>query len=259
MKKSMIIVACVSTFFVHGMEINPLSAKPESTKFCVFKGLLFDEDGKVDLIVVGKNQQRLFKQFKASNDIRPGIVKYSQVVYTKNKDDSKCSKPVEKKIINSALLTVVEPCIAHKREKQVEDVSDLFGRPVLMSANEHCSYTVQRLSSIIPHKLHWLHQTFDGDEAIREAAKDLVLCYKNVLAEGLKLIGEKKERSIVFPTLSTEVGFPWEDAVLAAMRAIIEFIKENPYAYSSIKLCIKTQSEFDKYRKMFPSALSNSL
>jgi hypothetical protein len=292
MKRSMMVLACMSTVLLQGMENsdhNTLSFLINQTTVKLTKGCMFDADGKVDLMVVGKNQQKMVKRFNA-NMIIPGMILYPETVYEKNRNDDSASdddtyKPymnvgfnnnnekkwetVERKIMNSELLKVVEPCITRmrKREKKVEDVTDEFLRlsvkhtrgssciyDQLVQPVEVFVYNVIRLSPIIPNQLNWLHQTFYGDEAIIEAAKELALCYKNVLAEGLTILDKKQEKSIAISALGTDVGFPREDAAPVAVATILEFIKTSgndgiePYAL--IHLFVKKRSEFARYKEL---------
>ncbi len=96
---------------------------------------------------------------------------------------------------------------------------------------------------------------YQGDQIVVEACKDLSLCYKNVLAKGLKLLSEKEYKSIALSALSTEYedkkeSIPQEKAAPVAMQAIIECIKNNHLAYDRIELFVQQRCAFDLYKEL---------
>jgi O-acetyl-ADP-ribose deacetylase (regulator of RNase III) len=90
----------------------------------------------------------------------------------------------------------------------------------------------------------------EGQEAIEQASKDLYACYINVLKEGLRIMADKKEKSIALPLLSVELGFPSKQAATVIVNAITDFIKSNPEGYNCIELFVKKRSEFELYQKI---------
>jgi len=71
------------------------------------------------------------------------------------------------------------------------------------------------------------------------------------LNEALKIVADKQQkRSIALDALSTQTGFPREKAAPIAIKAVLDFIQENPDAYDVIQLFVKKRSEFDLYKKL---------
>jgi hypothetical protein len=104
--------------------------------------------------------------------------------------------------------------------------------------------------------VQWDNENYDtvyeDEQAIEEASKDLALCYKNVLNDGLKRLGKREEKSIAIPTLGVEVGcFPREKAALIAVQSIFEFIRNNSDVYNCMELFVQEQCEFELYKLLF--------
>jgi len=97
----------------------------------------------------------------------------------------------------------------------------------------------------------------DQDLVIKEALKDLGLCYRTVLFQGLQELDKKEQRSIALPTLGVEDGdsndFPKDKAAPVAVKSIIEFIKKNRGAYNTIELFVEEDFEFDLYKEFLMS------
>jgi hypothetical protein len=100
--------------------------------------------------------------------------------------------------------------------------------------------------------------TFYKNQAIIAASNDLPLCYTNALTEGLKYFpnsseennDSKKNKSIAFPTLSADVGFPRDKAVPITLTSITNFIRNYiSDGYDRIELVVKKRSEFAAYKK----------
>ena len=63
--------------------------------------------------------------------------------------------------------------------------------------------------------------------------------------------------SIALPALSTDVGFPREQAAPFAVAAILQFIKDFPNAYDRIELFVKKRSEFELYKNILMQYAEN--
>jgi O-acetyl-ADP-ribose deacetylase (regulator of RNase III) len=82
------------------------------------------------------------------------------------------------------------------------------------------------------------------DKGDREAEL-LANCYTN----SLKLAMENGIKTISFPAISTGVyGYPIEQAAIVALRAVIEFVKENDFLDEVVFVLYK-QRDYDVYEK----------
>jgi len=77
---------------------------------------------------------------------------------------------------------------------------------------------------------------------------------KNCYINSLKLVKEKGIKTIAFPSISTGVyGYPVEKAAKVAVKAVIDFVEENPDYFDKIIFC-----GYDPYtEKHYASELSN--
>ena len=60
MKKNIVMLMVLFTAYIQGMETNSCSIMVGATKINLTKGFIGDVDDRVDMIVVGKNQQSKF-------------------------------------------------------------------------------------------------------------------------------------------------------------------------------------------------------
>ena len=76
-------------------------------------------------------------------------------------------------------------------------------------------------------------------------AELLANCYTN----SLKLAMENGIKTISFPAISTGVyGYPVEKAALVALKAVIEFVKENDF-FDEVVFVLYKQRDYDVYEK----------
>ena len=88
--------------------------------------------------------------------------------------------------------------------------------------------------------IHTVGPVYSG--AIDDAEK-LDSCYKNSLITALKY----KIKSISFPSISTGIyGYPVEKASIAAIRTIINFLKEHP-EISLVKMVLFSRGDYEIY------------
>lgn len=241
MKKSMMVVACVFTIILHGMD-NPssLSYQFGTTTIQLTKGTIYDVAGKVQLMVIGENEQWKVedeeRQSKKDNffwDNTSGLLVGNVssipggIVKIKNETNEYSEKRV-----NSILVKVKEPQIGNNRGVYTYEVIRRI----------HCGGEQWRL----------IHRCFSGTHAIQEASKDLAQCCEKVLNHFCKQEHQplEEERTIAIPTLSTDIGFPPMLAAQIAIMEIMDFIMNKPYAYSLIHLFVKTDYEFDLYESL---------
>lgn len=246
MKKNMIVLACMSTALVHGMDTTQTLDFPfHQTIIRLTKGSMFDADGKVDLMIVGRVQQRTLQapDFGDSSEVGRIDQVHANTIYTKNKDTDSASdddiyKPyatfennspwqqAHEKKMQSRVLSVIEP---HIKMKAFND-------------RQTWSYYAERM-----HRSSMVDLNSSNKEQVLQAAKkDLAICYKKALLQGLR-----KEKSIAIPALGTDVGFPREDAAPVAIATIIEFIKTSTTEpYELIHLFVEKRSDFVRYKEL---------
>lgn len=241
----MMILACMSTALVHGMDDTKTLDFPfHSTTIRLTKGSMFDADGKVDLMIVGRVQQRQLRapDFGDSSEVGRIDQVHANMIYIKNKDTDSASdddtyksytssennstwQHAHEKTMQSRVLSVIEPRI------RMKDFGDW----------QTWSYYAERIHSSSMVDLN----TMNKEQVLEAAKKDLALCYKKSLLQGLR-----KEKSIAIPALGTDVGFPREDAAPVAIATIIEFIKTSAEPYELIHLFVKKRSDFARYKEL---------
>jgi hypothetical protein len=224
------------------------------TKINVKKGSPYDLDGKIDYIVFGSNEQRLLaKSFVDGYFVGHITIFRRKSLYIEHKNaDSdfdndtyvscyndlraRSEKNLSKKCLKSFAIEVIEP--------------------LLFTSQYSGEYYYYAEKKNLDHK-NWFYGTKQfGVEAIEDASHDLALCYEKVLAKGLR-IGEGKNKSIALPTLGTAVDFPREKAAPIAIKTILEFVKNNPKAYSRIELFVKKRSDLVLYRTLLADVIEN--
>lgn len=90
--------------------------------------------------------------------------------------------------------------------------------------------------------IHTVGPIYSGSET---DARQLSDCYRH----SLELAQENDIHSIAFPAISTGVyGYPLEEAIPVALRAIRQWIKENPDYEMCIILSCFDQNTYDRYR-----------
>lgn len=199
----------------------------------------------IDLFVAGCHDQCLLKNSDTMND-KPGTILYQDHIYWKNKDNKSYYhddtweffghenriKEAQKNVISQSAIVMVitEPHITLKGYYH-----DPFNTLVPIPR-----YQVPRFDT---HQNLWEPRTFDENEAITQASKDLTLCYEKVLEQGVCV----ESKSIALPTLGADVGFPRDKAAPIALTAITNFLMHHPGAYHRIKLWVKKRSEFVAY------------
>ncbi|MFQ5737170.1 MAG: O-acetyl-ADP-ribose deacetylase [Thermodesulfobacteriota bacterium] len=66
----------------------------------------------------------------------------------------------------------------------------------------------------------------------------------------LKLASENGLKTIAFPSLSTGAyGYPTEEASKTALSTVIDFIKNNPNAFTLVRFVLFSDSDYETYRK----------
>lgn len=269
MKKKMMVLACMSTVLMYGME-NPhtLSFVIGSTIITLSKCRVHEVPA-VDLMVVGKVQQRMLKvrptAYGDSHEV--GLMEYddtknfNHMVYLKDGDvdsdsDDDTYKPYDMyklgedklwehahtEYVKSRVISVLEPRIMfrHYRDKQKGEFvngAHYFAHRKFLDGDHDDEYV-----------------ELDGDEAITQALKDLGFGYKQALNGAWENIGDKEHKSVALSALGIDVGIPREKAAPVVVETIVEFVQNNPEKFALIHLFLKRQSDFDRYRDLLEKA-----
>lgn len=243
MKKIIATLAALCVMCIQGMETNFWSITVGGTTMRLSKGFIGDAGDRVDVIVVGKNQQYTLEE-PMENGFDPYVGRVgscdNHIIYRKSAEDESVSdddryKPYKHKsmvwqrrlevCVNSDVVTIVEPCI---KKIYVREGLSYFARRE--NPKKENSYIVCNE---------------EDEDAIEEASKDLKMCYKKIFS--MQELGGKTRRSIALPTLGADVGFPRKAAAEIAVKMLIKSIKDNPY--DVIELFVKKRSEFVWYKE----------
>ena len=282
MKKKIIIIACLSTGFAHGMQTTylleitekSLSIIAHGTPINLFKESIFEPSNPISLTVIGNHQQNMLQECPD----QLGIVGHTYVsssgihsIFKRNKDNDSDSDDdtyhphphhVDKQTsknghtIRSMILEIDEPYISNSTPPEnygvcTNDSSEckIFTIPSRLINNfvyeAHGGYSIEHNRFVGS----YCKEIYEGAIAIEKAAKDLALCYTKALTIGSTL-QYSDEKSIALPTLSADVGFPREKAAPIAVTTALEYVKNNPEKYKSINFFVKKQSDFALYKKL---------
>lgn len=257
MKKTLLIAFCIFSARIHATECKTAMCLVKSTLFlvtqgdmCRYSATLLKSNIPFDLMVVGRNQQCKFKKADLNDNMSVGTVKLlpNSDIYALPKESGSASdddryKPfavddrnlwsnANKNIMQCPVLQIIEPRIMHK----------VFENHTVKTYGYSPSRKDSKMSSVI------FQTDFFGNDAIMQASNDLVMCYKNALTKGLKIL-DKKNIRVALAALSTEVGFPREKAAPVTFCAIIDFIKNNS-GYAFVQLFVKKRCELVRYKKL---------
>ena len=231
----MIAIACLSTALLHGMEDqNSLSFPIGKTVVKLTKGCMYDADGTVDLMVVGRVQQQQLKNPSFGDLFKTGLMFNikENIVYIKNEgtDDSASDDDTYKPYPNPT--TDNKKLWEHAHTKRLQNRVISIIEPRIAQEDGSYSYYYNRNSI-----------EFEGDAALEQASTDLALCYN-------KLLDIPSIKDIAIAPLGTDVGFPRDKAAPIAVETIVKAIKNNPDKFASIHLFVKKRSEFALYTEL---------
>ncbi len=263
MKKIVMMLTCVFSVIAHGAENNKdLMLSVGGTLFHIVKDDMYKYHASVDLMVVGRNQQRALKKpnFGDSREvgrIYPTEEKTVRVLAPQADSasdddtykpyvikDTKLWEKAEDKALECNVFAIIEPRIEF----------DLF-----MYDQKDFSYGYFPTRPHPEKKNYFVDKEFYGDEAILEARRDLIMCYLTALQYGLEELGDKDDKKIALASLGGDVGVPREKAAPVAFAAIIDFLTNNPGKYSLVELFIKKRSELVLYRELVTQYLAAQL
>lgn len=244
MKGKIVTLAALCVMCIQGMETNFWSMTVGDTTIRLSKGFIGDAGDRVDILVVGKNQQHTLEE-PMENGFDPYVGKIgcynNHIIYRKSVDHESSSDDDNYKrykhkstvwqkrrevCVKSDIVSIVEPCIKK------------------IYVREGLSYFARREN---PEKENsYIVCNEEDEDAIEEASKDLKMCYRKIFSS--QKLGNKKRNSIALSTLGADVGFPRKEAAEIAVKMIIKSIKNNSHTYDVVELIVKKRSEFVWYK-----------
>jgi hypothetical protein len=244
MKKCFTLVICISNIFVHAAEnAQPLRLDVNGTQFYVIKGPIYKRDS--DLMVLGRNQQRKLEPPAYNDSSEVGRIFFEPDNRRMRVVDADADSASDDDTYKFFGLKIED--FRHEKAHDQDVTSEILlivePRIILYP------YEIEVHPGYVPQREHTMYR-FYADEAIKEACKDLGMCFQVSLRKGLEILRDKPNKNISFNALGTDVGIPREKAAPATFDAIIEFIQNNPNAYTAINLFVKKRSDFEKYRKL---------
>jgi hypothetical protein len=256
---------------MQAMENKFWSITTYGTTINVNKGYIADADGKVNVVVLGANQQRMLVNSNDWLDSEVGDCSYNAKhgLWIKSNDADSASDDDTVKLFKyddkfagninyddigrnghkvffkttTKSIMVTEPCIRYKQGRFLYSVD----RPD--HKYEDIILGVIDKPDREPGKM-FESMLFANDNAIKEAEKDLDMCYYKVLQKLADDLSEQKEKSIALSTLGTDVGFERKKVGEIAVDAVLTFIKNNMRTYDRIEFFVKKRSEFALYKEL---------
>gem|GEM_PF-2499432 len=253
------------------MENKFWSITTYGTTINVNKGCIADADGKVNVVVLGANQQRMLVNSNDWLDSEVGDCSYNvkHGLWIKNKDADSASNDDTVKLFKyddkfagninydnigrnghkvffkttTKSIMVTEPCIRYKQDSFLYSVNrpdPVFEEIILGSADKADRDPGKMFECML----------FSNDNAFKEAEKDLDMCYYEVLQKLANDLFGQKEKSIALSTLGADVGFERKTVGEIAVDAVLTFIKNNMQAYNRIEFFVKKRSEFALYKEL---------
>jgi hypothetical protein len=223
MKKISVTLMVLFATGMQGMETNSLSITVGTTKINLTKGFIGDADNRVDMIVVGKKQQEKFtSSFFGSSG---GVSCIGEISLRSSGTVHKNYS--EKKQVTCSVVEITEP-------RMTEDYRNgLLYDAIRPGLGKSGTFSIYRGKE---------------NEAIREASKDVALCYNKALREGVQKLGDKQVKSIALSVFTAETAFPVKKAAKVIVRSIMDFIKNNPNAYAVVELIVNENEEFKLFK-----------
>jgi hypothetical protein len=272
MKKNILLIACLFSACVYGMETNSWSITFGDTKINLNQGFMIDTyaqgERKIDLIAMGCYQQEALNgdsscgspvghcylgrdtpRFKAREGSFDRGYKWSSRACN---DHKVCTWMFPQREDNPIFVKVIEPVLYFEVDDEARDKANIGSDCDSEELEKYVTYPHYETLRLDSENKFADCVSYEGDQIIEEASKDLALCYANVLLDGLQRLGEKKEKSIALPTFGTRCdslgfAFPRKKAACVAVKSILTFIKDNPNAYDRLELFVEKQSEFKSY------------
>lgn len=265
MKKMMVMMACGLSAVAYGAEnTKDLMLSVGGTLFHIVKDDMYKHHASVDLMVVGRNQQRKLEKpnladSRLAGRIYPVEDKIVRILAKESDsasdddtykpfttEDTKLWEKAEDRTLACNVIRIVEPRIMYGSWEvdQADTYGYFFQRPV---EDENLPKGLRCFAEL---------EKF-GDDAFRYAGGHLMICYETALQEGLKILEDKDNKTIAFASLGTAVGFPRELAVHLSFSTIVKFLTSNPAKYSLVQLFIKKRSEFALYRELIAQYLAS--
>lgn len=265
MKKSVIMLVCVLSAIAYGAEnTKDLRLSVGETLFHIIKDDMYKYHASVDLMVVGRNQQRKLEKpnladSRLAGRIYPVEDKIVRVLAKESDsasdddtykpfttEDTKLWEKAEARTLACKVIRIVEPRIMYGSWEvdQADTYGYFFQRPVV---DENLPKGL----------LCFTEEEKFGEDAILWAGSNLMTCYETALQDGLKILENKNNKTIAFAPLGTDVGFPRDLAVHLSFSTIVKFLTNNPGKYSLVQLFTKKRSEFVLYRELIAEYLAS--
>ncbi len=235
MKKNIVLIISIFSVVMYGMDKrNVWKGKFYGTTIRVTKNSAYDIADKVDILVLGKNDQQYVhgnyifdKKRNKSKQMGFGLLMQSPVRYGRYGFDHQKNEHMEGVIYPDA-----EYCN-------------------IKTSRKYVSYCFEYHQLEFFYDVHYSpHMNANVKYASKAVKKELALEYIRPLVDARKL-APLQMRKIGIGSLGTAIGFPLEMTIPIAVKAICEFLKQNQSTYSVLHLFVKKQSTVLKYAELF--------
>jgi len=277
MKKSVVIIACVTVTLLHSMEeqrrvkvtcdtVCSAGKDRESNKKIIFnisdtkleliRGSIVNANNKVDIIVLDRSEQQRLQQPNFGDSNRIGDFENADnIIYCKNPDDESGSEEdtyryygtdFYQNMWKNAIIEKMDTKVALVVGPRIGQDSIYVSGKGLISVP---CYYVTKKDQFKENAYHIVDEK--GDEVIATALDDLRWCTNKILTAGIT----KNYTKIAMVALGAEVGIDRKKATPITAEVIIDFVRNNAIGYEKIVLYVKKRSEFLQYSELFTKAI----
>ncbi len=254
MKKYLLIMLCIFSMLTHAAESKTIMCLTGNTLFLISRDDIHRHGRALDVMIVGKREQDRFKKSAMQKEydiIGTAFCVHDKKIYalpktsgSSSQDDSYKAFTKDYKLYKKAKAEEVQGSLVHVIEPII----------VLKDLGKHrpqaYSYSPYRVGAENPYAITC--HNYLGDTALEQAGNDLAMCYQNALVKCLELIKNKENKSIGLVTLSTERGFPREQAALISFKAVTGFLEKHSAdnMCSFVHLFVRKHSELKRYKEL---------
>jgi len=98
---------------------------------------------------------------------------------------------------------------------------------------------------------------YQGEKALIEVEKDLILCYTTVLEKAFKWFSANDKKTLAFPLLSKFFEVPVEIITRSAVRSIVDFLKSSSFnkEYERVQLVVEHKEDYEACLKLLQELL----
>jgi hypothetical protein len=152
MKNGILMAGTLCMFFAQGMENSSWSITSYGTKINLTKGSILDTDGKVDVVVTGRNQQRLLVNANDWILSKIGDCSYNvkRGLWIKNKEDDSASDGDRDNLFEHHTNYENINTKGHKIFLKKTTKSMCINEPCIRYKNGSFLYSVDRPNSVYP-------------------------------------------------------------------------------------------------------------